>query len=130
DLESKVVASRSFVGGTVADGNGHGTHVASTVAGSGAGSDGRYKGVAPGADLIVGKVLPDTGNGPISNVIAGMEWATVEEQADIVSMSLGCDDCSADGTEPQDQAVDQLTAQTGALFVIAAGNSGPNSQTV
>src|SRR5690606_16016887 len=35
-----------------------------------------------------------------------------------------------DGTEPQDQAVDQLTAQTGALFVIAAGNSGPNSQTV
>ena len=59
----------------IADVNGHGTHVASTIAGTGAASGGNYKGVAPGADLLVGKVLDDTGSGQDSWVIAGMEWA-------------------------------------------------------
>ena len=130
DLEGKVVASQSFVGDTVTDGHGHGTHVASTIAGSGAASDGKYKGVAPGADLLIGKVLNDAGSGDTSQIIAGMEWAALQEHADVISMSLGCADCPGDGTDPEDQAVDQLTEQTGALFVIAAGNSGPGSQTV
>ena len=46
---------------SVVDGNGHGTHVASTIAGTGAAADGLHGGVAPGATLIVGKVLDDGG---------------------------------------------------------------------
>ena len=60
---------------SVADGVGHGTHVASTIAGTGAAQDGYYKGVAPGAKLDVGKVLDDTGSGQDSWILAGMEWA-------------------------------------------------------
>ncbi|RSS39133.1 S8 family serine peptidase [Streptomyces sp. WAC08241] len=124
DLAGRVAESKSFIEGEeVADRNGHGTHVASTVGGSGAGSDGKEKGVAPGAVLAVGKVLSDEGSGTESQIIAGMEWAAKDVDAKIVSMSLGSPEPS-DGTDPMAQAVDTLSAETGALFVIAAGNSG------
>ncbi|SDU61746.1 S8 family serine peptidase [Jiangella alkaliphila] len=123
DVAGQVAASQSFIPGEdVADGHGHGTHVASTVAGTGAASDGRFTGVAPGAQLVVGKVLSNAGSSVGSSVIAGMEWASVEQDADIVSMSLG--GTPTDGTDPLSQAVDALTEQTGALFVVAAGNAG------
>ncbi|MFE0803954.1 S8 family serine peptidase [Streptomyces sp. NPDC058812] len=127
DLAGRVGESRSFIAGEeVADRNGHGTHVASTVGGSGAASDGKEKGVAPGADLAVGKVLDDSGSGSESEIIAGMEWAARDVDADIVSMSLGSTEPS-DGTDPMAQAVNALSRETGALFVIAAGNTGAPS---
>ncbi|WP_199578669.1 S8 family serine peptidase [Streptomyces sp. CRB46] len=127
DLAGRVAQSRSFIPGEeVADRNGHGTHVASTVGGSGAASDGKEKGVAPGATLAVGKVLSDEGFGSESEIIAGMEWAARDVNADIVSMSLGSTEPS-DGTDPMARAVDTLSAETGALFVIAAGNTGSPS---
>ncbi|PKT74798.1 peptidase S8 [Streptomyces populi] len=123
DLADRIGESQSFVPDeTTDDGHGHGTHTASTVGGSGAASDGAEKGVAPGADLMVGKVLSNDGYGQDSWVIAGMEWAT-SHGAKVVSMSLGSSQPS-DGTDPMSQAVDRLTEDTGALFVIAAGNSG------
>ncbi|MFD4372138.1 S8 family serine peptidase [Streptomyces sp. NPDC058486] len=124
DLAGRITESKSFIAGEeVADRNGHGTHVASTVGGSGAGSDGLEKGVAPGATLAVGKVLSDEGYGSESEIIAGMEWAAKDIDAKIVSMSLGSQEGS-DGTDPMAQAVNTLSAETGALFVIAAGNAG------
>ncbi|SCE05716.1 Serine protease, subtilisin family [Streptomyces sp. TverLS-915] len=124
DLKGRVVASKSFIEGQeVADRNGHGTHTASTVGGSGAASDGKEKGVAPDADLAVGKVLSDEGEGSESQIIAGMEWAAKDIDAKVVSMSLGSQEPS-DGTDPMAQAVNTLTEETGALFVIAAGNYG------
>ena len=78
DLAGLVDGQASFVPGedALTDVNGHGTHVASTIVGTGAASDGDNKGVAPDADLIVGKVLggPE-GYGQDSWVLAGMEWA-------------------------------------------------------
>ncbi|MGX1503509.1 UNVERIFIED_CONTAM: subtilisin family serine protease [Streptomyces graminofaciens] len=124
DLKDRVTESRSFIEGEeVADRNGHGTHVSSTVGGSGAASGGLEKGVAPGAELAVGKVLSDEGSGSESQIIAGMEWAAKDIDAKIVSMSLGSQEGS-DGTDPMAQAVNTLSAETGALFVVAAGNSG------
>ncbi|WP_433383542.1 S8 family serine peptidase [Actinoplanes sp. CA-142083] len=121
DLADRVKEAVSFVPGEDAgDRNGHGTHTASTVGGSGAASDGQEKGVAPGATLLVGKVLGDDGYGQDSWIIAGMEWAAAH--ADVVSMSLGSAEPS-DGTDPMAEAVNRLSADTGALFVVAAGNS-------
>ncbi|XUL91782.1 S8 family serine peptidase [Streptomyces galilaeus] len=128
DLAGKIAGSESFVPDeTVQDGFGHGTHVASTIVGSGAASGGRYKGVAPGAKLLVGKVLDNTGSGQASWIIAGMEWAA-NSGAKIVSMSLG--GTASGPSDVLSETVDELSASTGALFVIAAGNAGPGEQTV
>lgn len=122
DVKDRVLDARSFVPGEeVDDKNGHGTHVASTVAGSGAASQGVNKGVAPGAGLIIGKVLGDDGYGSDSGIVEAMEWAKAEG-ADVVSMSLGSS-IPDDGTDPMSQAVDALSADGGPLFVIAAGNA-------
>ncbi|MCX4919451.1 S8 family serine peptidase [Streptomyces sp. NBC_00687] len=127
DFAGLIDGTASFVPGEgVTDVNGHGTHVASTIVGSGAASGGDYKGVAPGADLYVGKVLGGAeGYGQDSWVMAGMQWAA-ESGADVVNMSLG-DSYPTDGSDPMSQTVDALSAKYGTLFVIAAGNAGPET---
>ncbi|RII17613.1 Intracellular serine protease [Streptomyces sp. YIM 130001] len=129
DLDGRITAEKNFTdsGGTE-DNQGHGTHTISTVGGSGAASDGAKKGVAPGTDLLNGKVLNDQGFGQDSWIIAGMQWA-VEQQADVVSMSLGSPE-PTDCTDPMSTAAEQLAADSGTLFVVAAGNTGPSHNTV
>ncbi|MEV7419129.1 S8 family serine peptidase [Streptomyces sp. NPDC089919] len=128
DLAGKVVAARDFAhSGSTADRFGHGTHVASIAAGTGARSGGKYQGVAPGAQLLNGKVLDDSGAGDDSGILAGIEWA-VAQGAQIVNLSLGGPD--SPGTDPIEAAVDKLSATKGVLFTVAAGNggrSGPGS---
>ncbi|MBM0234915.1 S8 family peptidase [Micromonospora sp. STR1_7] len=123
DLVGRVADRADFTaeGGDAVDHNGHGTHVASTIAGTGAAAHGQRRGVAPDAKLVIGKVLDDHGSGADSGIIAGMEWAAT--RADVINMSLGGSDAD-DGTDPLSLAVDGLSRQTGVLFVIAAGNSG------
>lgn len=126
DLVGQVDTSASFVPSEqdVADFNGHGTHVASTIVGTGAASQGKERGVASGARLAVGKVLDTDGRGQESWIIAGMEWAALDQKARVISMSLGG---GGDATDPMSQTVDRLSRETGALFVIAAGNEGPRA---
>ncbi|RSM72538.1 peptidase S8 [Actinoplanes sp. ATCC 53533] len=121
DLAGRVTARRDFTGGVEDDRDivGHGTHVASTIAGSGAASGGRYRGVAPGTHLLDGKVCVEYGCEE-SWILAGMEWAAAEQRAKVVSMSLGGADTPE--IDPLEQAVNTLTEQYGTLFVIAAGN--------
>ncbi|MEU6415975.1 S8 family peptidase [Streptomyces spiralis] len=124
DLKGRVSLQKNFsTSPDVTDHFGHGTHVAATIGGAGVGNG--AKGVAPGADLISGKVMDDTGYGRLSDIIAGIEWATAQH-ADIVNMSLGTSDPD-DGTGPLSVAVDRATAEHGTLFVVAAGNSGQNT---
>ncbi|MGX1668138.1 S8 family serine peptidase [Streptomyces sp. NPDC055400] len=123
DLAGRIKETKNFT--SEADGvdhNGHGTHVAATIAGSGGASDGAHKGVAPGAELHIGKVLGADGTGVDSQVLAGMDWAA-HSGAKIVSMSLG-GQFASDGTDVLSQTVNQLSEETGTLFVIAAGNTG------
>lgn len=119
DLAGKVADQRDFTGQSVAgDPHGHGTHVASTIAGTGAG--GVAKGVAPGARLLNGRVLDADGYGQLSWIIDGMEWAAGEKHAEVVNMSLG----GREPGGPLTAAVTQLSKQYGTLFVVAAGNDG------
>ena len=129
DLAGQIAEKKDFSvdGGDASDHFGHGTHVAATIAGTGAASGGARMGVAPGAHLVVGKVLDDNGEGTDSQVIAGMEWAA--SRAAVVNMSLGGWEAS-DGTDPLSLALDTLSKQTGALFVVASGNAGPGDATV
>lgn len=76
DLAGRIAEAKDFSGSAnTVDHFGHGTHVASTVGGTGAASSGTRRGVAPKADLLIGKVLGDDGSGSESQVIDGMEWA-------------------------------------------------------
>ena len=128
DLKDRVRKSKDFSGkGTAQDGNGHGTHVASIIAGSGAASNGKYRGVAPKADLFIAKVLDDEGRGRMSDVMAGLDWA-VDENAQVVNLSLGSD-MNCDGTDALSEACD-AAAGKGVVVVVAAGNSGPMPRTV
>jgi subtilisin family serine protease len=128
DVAGRVAEAADFSGeGDTVDRNGHGTLVAATVAGTGVASAGRYRGVAPDARLVVGKVLGSDGHGSETDVIAGMEWAA--QRADVVNMSLGGLGPS-DGMDPLSQAVDHLTSEHGTLFVVSAGNLGAGDGTV
>ncbi|MFE2277851.1 S8 family serine peptidase [Streptomyces sp. NPDC059454] len=125
DLKGQVTESKNFSSAaTVGDKVGHGTHVASIAAGTGALSKGTYKGVAPGAKILNGKVLDDAGFGDDSGILAGMEWAAAQG-ADVVNMSLGGMDTAE--VDPLEAAVNKLSAEKGVLFAIAAGNEGPQS---
>jgi len=123
DVAARIVDKQNFTStADTGDHVGHGTHVASTIAGSGARSGGRYVGVAPQASLLIGKVCGTTECFD-SDMLAGMEWAA--PRAKVINMSLGGPDTP--GVDPLEEAVNTLTAQTGALFVIAAGNDGRDS---
>nr|WP_221382956.1 S8 family serine peptidase [Actinoplanes polyasparticus] len=125
DLAPVVAAQADFSTGTAVTGDvhdigGHGTAVASILAGRGTASDGRYRGVAPDVRLVSAKAGDfDTTE---SAVIAAMEWTAGTQRAKIVNMSLGFP--NTPGTDPLEAAVDEMTEKYGTLFVVAAGNSG------
>ena len=112
------------------DQNGHSTHVYTTIAGSRFSHPvhGLIQGVAAGVDLIVIKVLGYViGTGSMSGILMGMQLAA-DRGAKIINMSLGGPD-TADPNAPEHRAVSQL-ADRGVICVIAAGNSGPDPQTI
>ncbi len=129
DLKGQVIAEKNFSAAKdTKDRVGHGTHVASIAAGTGAKSGGKFKGVAPDAKLLAGKVLDDDGYGDDSGILMRfMEWA-VAQGADIVNLSLGGPDTPE--VDPLEAAVDKLSAEKGVLFAIAAGNEGDAAGTV
>ena len=136
DLQGKVVAQNYFVSSPSSgcetsppanpaqDDNGHGTHVSGIAAASGAVG---VSGAAPGASLVVAKVLDCTGAGQYSDVVAGINWA-VQAGAKVINLSLG--DASIGGLvdpsnvqgSPLGDAL-QNAWNSGAVPVIAAGNN-------
>jgi hypothetical protein len=120
DLAGAVAEAADFTAaGDRVDRVGHGTHVASVIAGSGAASGGRYRGMAPDVRLYSGKVCDST-LCTESAVLAGMQWAARDKGLRVVNLSLGHPD--EPGTDLLETAIDTLTATYGTLFVVAAGN--------
>lgn len=113
------------------DDQGHGTHVAATIAGDGAGGSSnaaRYQGIAPGASLYIAKVLSAAGSGTTAQIIDGMEWC-VAQNVDIISASLGSS-TGSDGLDALSQAVNNTVTTYGIVATIAAGNSGDGPESV
>ena len=110
----------NFAGGPNKDCNGHGTHVAGTVAAKDNGSD--VVGVAPGAPLTGVKVLGCGGSGSTSGVIKGVDWVTANaKKPAVANMSLG-----GGANTTLDGAVTK-SADSGVFYVIAAGNDGADA---
>lgn len=123
DLNVDSARSRSFVTDTSpADGNGHGTHVAGTIAAIN--NTIGVIGVAPGATVVSVRVLDRRGSGSNAGVIAGVEYVAANGRAgDVANMSLGGGVSAA-----LDTAVINAAA-TGIRFVLAAGNSATSATT-
>lgn len=128
DFEGRIANTVDYTGEGADDNNGHGTHVASIAAGSGAASDGKYRGVAPEATILAAKVLRGDGRGRQSDVMAGIEWA-VQQGAQVINLSLGGPPVPCDGTDALSELVDAAVA-AGAVVCVAAGNSGPTQSTI
>jgi len=123
DLKNKVVDQVSFIASENPDDNfGHGTHVAGIIAGSGTSSGGGYIGVAPQASIMNVKVLDTYGWGTLSSIMAGIEYA-VDNDADIISMSLGAGIWPPDGNDPLAMTAN-AAVDAGVVVIASAGNSG------
>ncbi|MBI3296830.1 MAG: S8 family serine peptidase [Elusimicrobia bacterium] len=106
---------------------GHGTHVAGTILGSGAASDGELRGSATEARLKMAKVFGVKGETDESVILAAMKWmaggAGNGEKVDILNMSLGGP--GVPNVDPLSSMANWLTAKAKMLVVAAAGNDGP-----
>ena len=106
------------------DGYGHGTFMASVVAGGPVdGSDGDAVGVAPGATVVVVRVADDEGSTSLSRVMAGLDWvATHADEVDVANLSFShVRPGEAYGADPLVDAVARVRA-AGVLAVVSAGN--------
>lgn len=120
DLNVDVARSVSYVRGDADDQNGHGTHVAGTVAAKD-NSEG-VVGVAPGATLVAVRVLDRRGSGSTSGVIAGVDYVAANaSNGDVANMSLG-----GGVSTTLDNAV-IAAAATGVKFALAAGNESDDA---
>lgn len=132
--DGKVIAFKDYVGGKTNpyDDNGHGTHVAATIAGDGeAGAGGVNRGVAPGAALVGVKVLDVNGSGSMANVTAAIDWVVTNKATygiEAINLSLSTSGCS-NGSDATSQAVNNASA-AGIVVVVAAGNAGPGTCTI
>ncbi len=98
------------------DGQGHGTHVAGTIAALNNSSG--VIGAAPNVNLYAVKVLDNSGYGSLSGIIEGIEWA-VNNNINIINMSLGSSQYSSIFENCCNYAYN-----SGVLIIAAAGNSG------
>ncbi|MFJ2005328.1 S8 family peptidase [Streptomyces chartreusis] len=100
---------------TASDGNGHGTHVATTIAGS-------TYGVAKKAKIVAVRVLDNSGSGTTAGVIAGIDWVTNNHSGpSVANLSLG-----GGASTTLDTAVRNSIA-SGVTYAVAAGNSSANA---
>lgn len=135
DFKNRVAEFRDFVNGRTAiyDDNGHGTHLAGIIGGSGVLSNGRYAGIAPECRFVVLKVLDAMGNGNIEAVLRAVEWILkyrTEYNIRFLNISIGM----MPHTDRHEQsafiaAIRSLWEQ-GICVVAASGNNGPKSTSV
>ncbi|MFZ3168388.1 MAG: S8 family serine peptidase [Candidatus Methanoperedens sp.] len=118
DIAGRIIKGYDFVNNDndPADDDGHGTHVAGTVGGNGAG--GTTTGVAPNVSLLIAKVCNSNGWCFNSDIVDAIQWS-VENGADIISMSLG----DRSRSIPIGSAIDNAVSM-GVVVIAAAGNDG------
>jgi hypothetical protein len=124
ELRGRIVEAKSFVGGTTADVQGHGTFVAGEIAAATDNSVG-IAGLAPSARLLVAKTVKDDGTIPPQAEANAIRWA-VHQGARVINLSLGDTrdpaDPTHDGFSYAERRAIEFAVRSGALVVAAAGN--------
>src|SRR4051812_7820851 len=124
DLAEAIVGEADFTGSRYgpADINGHGTHCAGIIGARD--NEVATVGVAPKSDIYVAKVLGDNGSGSGQGIAAGGDWL-ISKGVNVLSMSLG-----SPQPDPSILAMIKRACAQNIVVVVAAGNSGPNPNTV
>lgn len=131
---SRIVGFKDFVNNKSKfyDDNGHGTHCAGILAGNGYSSKGKYKGIAPEANILSIKVLDESGNGNTSDILSTVQWIIEKKEVyktRIINFSLGAIAQYRERRDPLVKAANKAIDNN--LIVIAAvGNSGPLRNTI
>ena len=135
DFKRRITAFQDMVNRrlTAYDDNGHGTHIAAIIGGDGSSSQGMYRGVAPGCNIIAVKVLDHRGHGFASDVLAGLRWIRENRERygiRIVNISVGS--LSRRNMTENSVLVRGVNGawDDGLVVVVAAGNHGPGRMTV
>ncbi|HEX9968711.1 MAG TPA: S8 family serine peptidase, partial [Acidimicrobiales bacterium] len=128
DLAGRVIGAADFSGENApyTDSYGHGTFVAGLIAGTGAGSNGAVKGVAPEANLFSVKIAGRDGSTDIFRLLAALEFVAMNKDAfgiRVLNLSLGSDSTQSYLVDPLNFAVERVW-NSGIVVVAAAGNSG------
>lgn len=134
DLRGRVVGFQDSINTNFEayDDHGHGTHVAGIAAGNGRASDNKFMGIAPDAAIIGVKVLSKGGSGSTSQIIQGVEWVINNKEKyniQVMNLSLGGDPESRSKEDPLVMALEKAI-DAGIVPCIAAGNSGPDKETI
>lgn len=117
---------------TAYDDNGHGTHVAGILAGDGVASKGKFKGIAPGCEIVALKVLDQLGNGSRDTLLRAFEWVLENRELytiRVVNISVGTTCRGECDNRALVDGVDRLWDE-GLVVVAAAGNQGPRPGSV
>lgn len=130
DLKEKILDFKDFVNGkeTPYDDSGHGTHVCGIACGDGFASNGIYKGIAPEANLVVGKILDKNGDGVMENMVEAILWVlqNIEKyNIRILNISVGVGKMLNNLKEEKLKEKLESAWMKGLLVVCAAGNNGP-----
>ena len=135
DFSDRILAFYDFVNHKESpyDDSGHGTHVAGCLAGDGRLSNGKYSGVAPSCNLLVGKILDKNGDGKIRNMLEAIQWISNYKDKyniRILNISVGFEESVTEAKiQKLSNALEELYNQN-VLIIVAAGNKGPNAKTI
>lgn len=130
DLKDRIIGGRNFTDEgdeqDFSDANGHGTHVAGTIAASENGSG--VVGIAPEASLLIGKVLGADGSGSYKGITKAIKWAADwkgenGERVRVINMSLG-----GSYADPKQYLAILYAVSKGIMVVVASGNEGDGAE--
>ncbi len=135
DLAGRLLAFSDFVQDRPLpyDDNGHGTHVCGILCGSGELSGGRFRGMAPGAKLVVGKVLDRQGEGSCDSMQEALEWILHVKNRfgiRILNISVGIGDLKERYKEQMLRETLEMLWDHNILVACAAGNTGPDDGSI
>lgn len=135
DFSNRVAAFQDFVYHKEVpyDDCGHGTHVAGCLAGDGSLSDGRFCGIAPACNLIIGKVLNQNGEGNIDHMLSAIQWIINNKDIyniRILNISIGFEDKVSEKRVQHLVEALETAWEKGILIIAASGNKGPASRSI
>lgn len=135
DFRNRIIDFYDFINGKrhLYDDSGHGTHVAGCIGGDGHMSGGKYRGIHPGCNFVVGKVLNANGEGNLKDMVNGLEWilqCAEKYNICVVNISVGVTDTKEKELLERMFELIEETWKRNILIVCAAGNTGPKPMSI